>query len=171
MTDIQSGRWAANIDGDFVVFLIGAKAHKPWKVHKWLPVGRAMRRMIAELKQAPDMGLLHVERFGGGNGGVLVQYWRSFEHLHAYARNTDAEHLPAWAWFHKKVGMVGDVGIWHETYQVRAGQYEAIYGDMRPMGLGVAGTLIPATGAAKTARGRKGETQGEDYPEGILEEA
>ena len=171
MPSLNPGRWAADIEGDFVVFLIGAKAHKPWKLHKWIPVARAMRRMLTELKEAPDMGLLHFESFGGGNGGVLVQYWRSFEDLHNYSRNREAAHLPAWAWFHKVVGMVGDVGIWHETYLVKQGQYEAIYGDMPKMGLGVAGSLIPATGNAKTAQGRRGQTQGEDYPEEILVDA
>ena len=27
--DVQQGRWTAEIDGDFVVFLIGAMAHDP----------------------------------------------------------------------------------------------------------------------------------------------
>jgi hypothetical protein len=29
---------AAQIEGDFVVFLIGMRIDKPWKLHKWLPV-------------------------------------------------------------------------------------------------------------------------------------
>jgi hypothetical protein len=130
-----------------------------------------MSRMIAELQEAPAKGLLHVQSFGGARGGVLVQYWRSFDHLHTYSRDSEAEHRPAWAWFNKVIGMVGDVGIWHETYLVKQGQYEAVYGDMPPMGLGVAGKLIPATGKAKTAQGRRGQTQGEDYPEEILVDA
>ncbi len=36
-------------------------------------------------------------------------------------------------------------GIWHETYLVRAGQYEAVYGNMPPHGLGKAGRLHPAS--------------------------
>ena len=81
------------------------------------------------------------------------RYWRSFEHLEAYARSQDHTHLPAWVEFHKRVGASsGDVGIWHETYLVREGEYEAIYAGMPPFGLGKAGTLIPATGQRKTAR-------------------
>ena len=34
------------IEGDFVVFLIGLRINKPWMLHKWLPVFRAMPRMI-----------------------------------------------------------------------------------------------------------------------------
>ena len=48
----------------------------------------------------------------------------------------------------------GDVGIWHETYLVSAGKYEAIYSGMPPFGLGEASTLIPAAGHRESARGR-----------------
>jgi hypothetical protein len=41
------------------------------------------------------------------------------------------------------VGKSDRTGIWHETYLVRAGQYEAIYGNMPPHGLGKAGRLVP----------------------------
>ena len=50
----------------------------------------------------------------------------------------------------------GDVGIWHETYLVPAGAYEAIYIGMPCQGLGAAGRLVPATGKRETARGRAG---------------
>ena len=33
----------------------------------------------------------------------------------------------------------GDIGIWHETFRVRAGEYEAIYGNMPRFGLAAAG--------------------------------
>ncbi len=36
------GRHEANIEGDFVVFLIGMRINKPWKIHRWWPVLRAM---------------------------------------------------------------------------------------------------------------------------------
>jgi len=48
----------------------------------------------------------------------------------------------------------GDVGIWHETYLVKAGQYESIYSSMPPMELGIAGALQPASGHREAARGR-----------------
>jgi hypothetical protein len=47
----------------------------------------------------------------------------------------------------------GRTGIWHETYLVRAGEYEAIYGNMPPFGLGKAGRLRPLS-ESSTARGR-----------------
>jgi len=49
-----------------------------------------------------------------------------------------------------------DVGIWHETYLVRAGEYEAIYSGMPPWGLGRAGALVPASGRKEAARERLG---------------
>ncbi len=55
--------------------------------------------------------------------------------------------------FNKRVGSSGDVGIWHETYLVRAGEYEAFYGNMPAFGLGKAGSLLPAA-QADSARER-----------------
>ena len=156
-------RVAASIDGDFVVFLIGARINKWWKPHRYIPVARAMRRMIAELQAHPEIGLLHVESWSGRTA-IMVQYWRSFEHLHAYARARDAEHLPAWAEFNRLIGSNGDVGIWHETYMVRAGEYEAIYGNMPAFGLAKAAGSVPAEGSKATAAGRLGQTDGSDAP-------
>ena len=82
MTEIRQGRWTAEIEGDFVVFLIGARINR-W----WQPI-RTVR----------DLG-----------------------------------------------------GIWHETFLVRDGEYEAVYGNMPPRGLGKVGTLVPA---AESSRAR-----------------
>ena len=149
---------AAQIEGDFVVFLIGARINKPWLVHKWVPVATAMRRMLAELEKAPkeQTGFLGYETYGS----LIVQYWRSFEHLERYASARDLEHFPAWVDFNKKNAKSrGDVGIWHETYLVRAGEYEAVYSGMPPIGLGKAGSLIPARGRLESARGRAGRKE------------
>ena len=153
MPQIHAQRLAAHIDGDFVVFLIGMRINKPWKVHKWLPVLLAMPRMLQELARRPECGLLGYT-FGFP---VIVQYWRSFDHLEAYARDTDLSHWPAWVAFNKRSGRArGDVGIWHETYCVAAGQYEAVYSGMPAFGLGKAGQLTPASGGRDSARGRFG---------------
>jgi hypothetical protein len=86
-----------------------------------------------------------------------VQYWRSFEQLEAYARSKDHGHWPAWSAFNRNVkASSGDVGIWHETYRVRAGEYEALYGSMPAYGLGKVGALVPASGRRESARGRIG---------------
>ena len=73
------------------------------------------------------------------------------------ASSTDGEHWPAWMAFNKRMGRSrGDVGIWHETYRVAAGQYEAIYSGMPPHGLGKVARLVPARERLESARGRLG---------------
>jgi len=146
-------RMSAKVDGDFVVFLIGMRVNKIWKVHKWLPVFLAMPKMLKELKNNPSNGLLGVE----SAGLTIIQYWRSFDALEAYARNRDGLHWPAWMAFNKRMARSrGDVGIWHETYKIASGQYEAIYSGMPARGLGKVSRLLAAEGARDTARGRIG---------------
>ena len=151
MAKVAAKRVTAKIDGDFVVFLIGMRINRPWKLHKWLPVFRAMPRIIRELEQHPESGFLgHIMNFG-----VIVQYWRSFEHLEAYARDSNQSHWPAWVAFNKRVGQSrSDVGIWHETYRVRAGEYECVYSGMPPFGLAKASATVDAVGQLDSARGR-----------------
>ena len=154
MTAIRAERLCAEVEGEFVVFLIGMRINKLWKIWRWWPVAAAMPRMLIELAGKPELGLLHhVSSFGLRNIW-LVQYWRSFEHLEAYAKMRDAEHLPAWQAFNKAVGSNGDVGIWHETYVVKPGAYETVYNNMPPWGLGVAGRLVEAKGHRRAARER-----------------
>jgi hypothetical protein len=75
--------------------------------------------------------------------------------LERYAKSRDHLHLPAWHRFNKIVSQGRDiVGIWHETYGIRAGSYETVYSGMPPYGLGKAGRLVPASGARETARQR-----------------
>lgn len=150
---IHRERMTATLEGDFVVFLIGMRINKPWLVHKWLPVARAMPRMLKELSAQPDLGFMHAEMWFSRTI-VLVQYWRSMAQLLAYAKNKEAEHLPAWRAFNQAVGTDGSVGIWHETYQASAGSHENVYVNMPPFGLGRAGVLQPATGGRQSAAGR-----------------
>ncbi|MBP7409506.1 MAG: DUF4188 domain-containing protein [Flavobacteriales bacterium] len=150
---IRRERLYATLEGDFVVFLVGMRINAWWKIHKWWPVAQAMPLMLKELKEQPELGMLGGELWGGRTT-ILVQYWRSKEHLLAYAKNKEAQHLPAWKAFNTKVGTSGDVGIWHETYLISKGGYENIYGNMPPFGLGKVGTLHPATGGGVSARDR-----------------
>jgi hypothetical protein len=151
MTTVIPRRTTGRIDGDFVVFLIGMRINKLWKLHKWLPVFMAMPKMLKELERHPESGFLgHI-----ATTGVIVQYWRSFDHLEAYARDEEKAHWPAWKDFNKRIGRSrGDVGIWHETYRVRAGEYECVYSGMPLYGLARAGAQTEATGSLESARGR-----------------
>jgi hypothetical protein len=158
MAEVKNGRFAGKIDGDFVVFLIGMRINQLWAVHKWLPVSRAMPRMLAELKSQPELGLLEASYFLSPPIAMTVQYWRSFEQLHAYAHSKDKEHLPAWAEFNRLVGATGVVGVFHETYMVTAGKYEAVYVNTPRMGLALAGEMVPAVGRMQSARERMGDS-------------
>jgi hypothetical protein len=166
MAEVRAERCTAEIDGDFVVFLIGMRINRFWKLHKWLPVAAAMPRMLAELARAPDLGLLHARMHVGFPNLVVVQYWRSFSHLHRYATDRDHAHLPAWKAFNQAIASNGDVGIWHETYLIRAGDYESVYNNMPPFGLGLAGRLVPAQGRKTSAKGRLGLADNDDQRPG-----
>jgi hypothetical protein len=151
MAAVNKGRWTAEVEGDFVVFLIGARLSKRHPIASLVDLGgrRGMKHMLDYLVAHPDKGLL------GYDMGLptIVQYWRSFEHLEAFAKDADDPHLDAWRSYWKRVGKSARTGIWHETFMVRAGEYEAIYGNMPAHGLGKAGHLVPAN-QASTARGR-----------------
>ncbi|WP_455211596.1 DUF4188 domain-containing protein [Kaarinaea lacus] len=153
MNNIYTQRMTADVEGEFVVFLIGMRINKIWKVHKWLPVSVAMTKMIGELYTNPEIGFVSHESWFGRTT-LMIQYWRSFEQLKDYATNTNTQHLPAWREFNEKIGSNGDVGIWHETYLAKNGSYECIYHNMPKFGLAKVGQHVPATGAFKTATGR-----------------
>jgi hypothetical protein len=92
----------------------------------------------------------------------VIQYWRSFELLHAYASDGSLAHLPAWRDFNRKIASNGDVGIWHETYLVKDGAHESVYNNMPLWGLAAAGVQVPAEGSRKSAKGRLRQTDGAD---------
>lgn len=144
-------RMTVEIDGDFVVFLIGARLSKLHALRSFADLGgrRGMKHMLDYLVARPEKGLLAYEM------GIptIVQYWRSFDHLEAFAQDKDDPHLDVWREYWRRVGRSGRTGIWHETYLVSAGQYEAVYGNMPPHGLGKAGRLV-AVGDASSARNR-----------------
>lgn len=150
---IRRERLTARLDGEFAVFLIGMRINRPLLVHKWLPVLRAMPPMLAELDARPELGLLSHETWFSRTL-LLVQYWRSVEALLAYAKARDTRHLPAWRQFNRAVGTDGSVGIWHETYVVKAGCHESVYVNMPPFGLGRAGELCELGAGLRSAAER-----------------
>ena len=156
MAVINAERLAAHIDGDFVVFLIGARINKWWQVRDLMWFSKTMPKMLKELSALPseETGFLGYQTL---SALINVQYWRSFEHLEAYARAKDREHFPEWVEFNRRFkNRRGDVGIWHETYLVKDGAYEAVYSGMPSFGLGKVGELVPATGNREAARQRLG---------------
>lgn len=153
MTAIMPGRWTATPEAPFVVFLIGMRINKLWAVHQWMPVLAAMPRMLDELGKRPELGYLGGHTWAGRTFLVL-QYWRSVEHLNGYAKARDGHHLPAWTRFNRLVAALGAVGVYHETYAVSPRSYECIYVNMPRFGLGAVEPLKEARGGLAGAEGR-----------------
>jgi hypothetical protein len=156
-------RMSAKIEGDFVIFLIGAQLNQWWRLGDFKWVGDAMKAMIAELEKRPESGFLGCESWVSLRP-VMIQYWRSSEQLIAYARNRDETHYPVWVRFNKELAKRTSVGIWHETYVIPAGNYECVYNNMQTFGLGKVATALDAAGQSTTAAGRLGHTDGTDAP-------
>lgn len=152
---VHPGRFTAEVDGDFVVFLIGMRFNKPWKIHRWLPVAMAMPKMLRALDQHPELGCLGYRQWVGRTT-VMVQYWRDFDSLDRFARDRDLPHLEPWRRFNRRVRDSGDVGVWHETYKVRAGEHECVYANMPAFGLAAATTHRPVRDRAQSAAARIG---------------
>lgn len=155
MAQVFPGRYMAEKEGSFVVFMIGMRINKLWAVHKWVPVMQAMPKMLKELYQNPSLGFLSASYFFSWRGITVVQYWNSFEQLEHYARH-GATHLKAWREFNQKVGTSGTVGIYHESYLIDEGKHESFYSNMPPFGLAQAGRHVPVTKKTASARERLG---------------
>jgi Domain of unknown function (DUF4188) len=91
MAEVAGRRMTAEIEGDFVVFLIGARLSKLQLARSFTDLGgrRGMKHMLDYLVARPETGLLAYEM------GIptIVQYWRSFEQLEAFAKDKDDPHL------------------------------------------------------------------------------
>ncbi|QXE35444.1 DUF4188 domain-containing protein [Streptomyces sp. GMY02] len=152
---IVPGRNTAAVEGDIVVFHIGLRLNRLRAISSWLPALRSMPRMLRELSEDKDSGLLGFKiLYGSPRDFYIVQYWADKERLLAYAYQQDKQHRPAWAAFNRRARNGKQaVGIWHETYIVQAGNYETVYVDMPAYGLGAATGHVPV--------GRRGETSAE----------
>jgi hypothetical protein len=152
------GRTTAAAEGDVVVLLIGMRVNHFWAVHQWVPVFLAMIRMLAELSRDGSRGLLgRVLLTASPRTYYVVQYWESKEKLYAYATSPDMFHHRAWSVINRKerAGKArGHVGLWHETYVVPEGSYEAIYADMPPFGLAAATGVLPVERRGRRAKER-----------------
>ncbi len=159
MPHIYPGRFTADTDQPFVVFLIGMRINKLMAFRKWMPTAAAMGPMLRSLYQNPESGFLGGETILYRGGIGLIQYWRTAEDLERFARSPQEAHLKAWQRFSKAIGKDGSVGIWHETYRVAAGDYEAIYGNMPRFGLAAAMDHAPVGKRGDTARERLAKTE------------
>ena len=156
MSKVIPGRFTAQTDEPFVVFIIGMRVNKFFAFRKWIATAMAMGPMLRTLYQHPEKGFLGAQTLISWRGVTTIQYWRSFDDLEKFARDKDDPHLEAWRKFNKTIGSDGSVGIFHETFLVDAGKYEALYGNMPVLGLAAATSHVPAVGKRETARRRLG---------------
>ncbi len=161
MARIEPGRVTDGHEGPLVVFLIGMRVNRWWRVRTWWPVFTAMPSMLRELTTEKERGLLGHQMTIGRHGPVLVQYWRGSDELLAYAHDRDGAHRPAWRAYNERARAArGVVGIWHETYEVAAGAHETIYVGMPAVGLAAATTTVPVARRGEGAGARLGKDTG-----------
>ena len=154
MAEIFPGRYTADVEGDFVVFLIGMRVNRPWRLRKVAFMAGTMPKLLRELDAEPAHGCLGSwQVLRSPIAPTVIQYWRSFDALDAYANALT--HKELWKRFFQLVRTDGDIGIWHETFKVSAGAYEAVYGGMPRFGLAAAAGHVPL-GSASRARERLG---------------
>ncbi|WP_199823915.1 DUF4188 domain-containing protein [Streptomyces sp. NBRC 109706] len=150
-------RMTAKGEGELVVFLVGMRINSFWRLRSWLPVFRAMPRMLRELSREKERGMLGYRLFFGSPRQITVlQYWSSVERLAAYASDTEGEHRPAWARLNRALRAGARVGFWHETFVVPAGAAESFYVNLPPTGLGAATGIEPIAARGERMADRMG---------------
>jgi hypothetical protein len=88
-------RTMADVKEPLVLFLFGMHINTLWRVWEWLPSFLAMGPMIVELYKNPELGFLSARTEMAGRTITVVQYWKTFEALEAYAANAERKHCPA----------------------------------------------------------------------------
>ncbi|WP_261165538.1 DUF4188 domain-containing protein [Microbacterium sp. Marseille-Q6965] len=147
------GRMTHAYEGELVVFMVGMRINRWWRVADWWPAFAAMPGMMRELASDPESGMIGYRFFGFPRTPSVIQYWTSLDKLYGYASDPQARHRPAWTAFNRRARVAGDaVGIWHETFPARAA--ESVYVNMPPTGLGAATALQPVGPRGETARAR-----------------
>ncbi|WP_242911401.1 DUF4188 domain-containing protein [Actinomadura terrae] len=149
---IRSGRFSVRNDDEVVLFLVGIRVNRWRAVRKWLPVLRSLRPMLREAVEDGHGLVTYRVQVHGPRELVVVQYWRGVDELMDFSDG--ATHRAAWRDFYKHASGGAAVGIWHETYVVPAGRYEAIYGIVPPAGLAKVQAMVPVGRRNEGARVR-----------------
>lgn len=147
-----ASRGRADFPAGAVIFLIGMRVNSPWRIRSWLPVFMAMPRMLEELFQHPELGLLDARNEFAWRRATVIQYWESMDKLMAYAAARDREHLPAWKAYNASVKRSGPVvGVWHEAYEVHPSASHTVYRNMPQFGLAAATRNVAASESPEPA--------------------
>ncbi|KAJ5675510.1 hypothetical protein N7462_008407 [Penicillium macrosclerotiorum] len=137
-------------DKQIVVFLLGARSNHP--LGSLAPgmkfLSDSVIAMMRELQADPESaGLLGTTRWlnqeaPAGNETMTVMYWRDHESLQRFAHGSlHTSVMRDWVAVEKKNP---HLAIFHETYVVPRGNWESIYVNSKPVGLG--DTWFPTRG-------------------------
>ena len=160
MRQLNKSRMIANLEGEFLVFVIELQVHKLWRFWQWYPAVKGMNRMLFELLENKEYGLLSFEYRFAMRQQFFLMYWRSYEHMHNWALSRDATHIEGWKMLNQLMRDHPDIiGFWHESFVVQPDQYESFYRNVPAVGLGQAGQLIPLQGGMKSGARRLRETR------------
>ncbi|OHF04296.1 hypothetical protein CORC01_00635 [Colletotrichum orchidophilum] len=127
-----------------VVFHLGVRFNHPMGL--LCPGGREIGDFFQEMnkdlaQRASEYGLYHVSNWLGTDGPrnnslLNIYYFRDVEGLNKFAH--DPIHRKGWDWYNSFKQQHSHIGIYHENFVTNAGQYETIYGNMKPLLLGAA---------------------------------
>ena len=119
---------------DVVVFLIGTRCNHPLGLLApgAKDMGGFMIQMVKDLEEhAEEFGFLGMTSWINTTDRTSkselmeVGYFRSVEGLHAFSASK--YHRDAWNWWNKNTKKYPHISIYHETYHVPKGHWEAIY--------------------------------------------
>jgi Domain of unknown function (DUF4188) len=154
MSNVFPGRYTTAAPSDATaLFLIGMRFNTIGGLAKAVPVTAAMGRMLKHLATHPDAGLLSYHSWVGRTT-ILLSYWTDTAAVQRFASDPDAPHAAAWRDFTKKIGVSKDVGVWHELYTVRPGDFEAVYSNMPVFGMAGAGEHVLVGNGTRTSKQR-----------------
>ena len=162
MAEVFTGRYTADVDGDFVVFLIGMRFNKPWNVRGWWHTFTSMRPMLKELeahpRARPALRAAGLDR-RPGRGPVLALV-RAARPLRAQRRTTSTSRALEEV-EHRRHGRPARSASGTRPTRSRAGEYEVIYGNMPRLGLARAAAHMPRS-PRRAAAPRGGSAPAED---------
>lgn len=144
MQDVLQKKFTAQFyndtDGSFsasreiVVFLIGTRINHPLGLLApgWREMAPFFPKMVEQLEaNAEEFGFLGMTSWLNwstrkAQSEILqIGYFKNIDGLHAFAHSK--LHREGWAWYEKHSKQYPHLGIFHETYAVPAGNWEAIY--------------------------------------------
>jgi len=145
----------ADLEDEFLVFIIELQIHKVWKFQKWCPAVQRMSHMLSELMENNEFQLLNFEYWFAFRRQLFLMHWRSYEHMHNWALKKTVSDIPGWKMLNQLMKNHSDIiGFWYESYVVHPNQNESFFRNVPAVDLGRAGKLMPIKGRMSTAAAR-----------------